>query len=396
MISHMLHLDCPQCGRSHSEEASLTFCVCGSPLFAAYDLFSVIEDIQREIFPSKINSMWRYSQLLPVKSPSFIFSLGEGWTPLITTRRLGKHFGLRLLSIKDEAQNPTGSFKDRGLCVAISKHVELGAESFALPSAGNAAVSTSAYSAVAGADCNIFMPADTPAPFFYDCIAYGAETTAVEGTIADAGNEMRKHGGDWTDLSTTKEPYRVEGKKTLAFEIAEQLGWRVPDAIVCPTGGGTALIGIWKGLGELEALGLIDEKRPRMYAAQSAGCAPIVRAIEQGSKDVEPWRNSETNAVGLKVPSPFAGRLILAAIRQSGGGAVAVAEQEIEPCHRIAARMEGLNICPEAAVGLAGVRNLVEMGQIDYDEEIILLNTGSGARYYYGSTPGREGPTAQE
>lgn len=383
MISHLLHLECPQCGRSHSAEAHATFCVCGSPLFAVYDLFSVIEDIQREQFPTKVNSMWRYSQLLPVKSPSYIFSLGEGWTPLISTRRLGKHLGLRFLSIKDEAQNPTGSFKDRGLCAAVSKHLELGSTSFALPSAGNAAVSASAYSAAGGAECHIFMPSDTPEPFFQDCVTYGAETVHVEGNITDCAKIMKKSGGEWTDLSTTKEPYRVEGKKTLAFEIAEQLGWRVPDAIICPTGGGTALIGIWKGLDELEALGLIESNRPRMYAAQSAGCAPIVRAVEQGSDEIQPWLNSETDALGLRVPSPFAGRLILAAIRQSGGGAVAVAEQEIEPCHRIAARMEGMNFCPEAAVGLAGVRNLVEMGEIDFDEEIVLLNTGSGARYYY-------------
>ncbi len=385
MISHLLHLECPQCSRSHSAETHATFCVCGSPLFAVYDLFSVIEDIQREQFPTEVNSMWRYSQLLPVKSPSFIYSLGEGWTPLTSTRRLGKHLGLRFLSIKDEAQNPTGSFKDRGLCVAISKHLELGSTSFALPSAGNAAVSTSAYSAAGGAECHIFMPSDTPEPFFHDCIIYGAETARVNGNISDCGKAMRKAEGEWTDLSTTKEPYRVEGKKTLAFEIAEQMGWKVPDAIICPTGGGTALIGIWKGLDELEALGLIESKRPRMYAAQSAGCAPIVRAIEQRSEEIQPWQISETEALGLRVPSPFAGRLILAAIRQSGGGAVAVAEQEIEPCHRMAARMEGMDFCPEAAVGLAGIRNLVEMGEIDFDEEIVLLNTGSGARYYYGN-----------
>ncbi|MHA2140447.1 MAG: threonine synthase [Candidatus Thorarchaeota archaeon] len=396
MISHLLHLECPQCSRSYSAETNATYCVCGSPLFPIYDLFSVIEDIQREQFPTKVNSLWRYSQLLPVKSPSFIFSLGEGWTPLINTRRLGKHIGLRFLSIKDEAQNPTGSFKDRGLCVAVSKHLELGSNSFALPSAGNAAVSTCAYSAAGGAECHIFMPSDTPEPFFYDCVNYGAETVRVDGDISDCGKAMRRAEGDWTDLSTTKEPYRVEGKKTLAFEIAEQMGWKVPDAIVCPTGGGTALIGIWKGLGELEALGLIDSKRPRMYAAQSAGCAPIVKAIEQGNEEIQPWQNCETEALGLRVPSPFAGRLILATIRQSGGSAVAVAEQEIEPCHRMAARMEGMDFCPEAAVGLAGIRNLVEMGEIDFDEEIVLLNTGSGARYYYHSQSPNESESVKD
>ncbi len=385
MISQLLYLECPQCGKDYSADVTKTYCICGSPLSAVYDLISVIEDIQTNQFPSRINSMWRYSQLLPVNSPSFIFSLGEGWTPLISTRRLGKHLGLRLLMIKDESQNPTGSFKDRGLCASISKHSELGATSFAMPSAGNAAVSASAYAAAAGAECHIFMPSDTPEPFFRDCEAYGAETIRTGGTISDSAAAMAKRNADWTDLSTTKEPYRVEGKKTMAFEIAEQLGWRVPNAIICPTGGGTALIGIWKGLHELEALGLIDTQRPRLYAAQSAGCAPVVRAIERDTENIEPWPDSQTKALGLNVPSPFAGRLILGAIRGSGGSAVAVAEQEIEPCIRIAARMEGMNLCPEAAVGLAGLRNLIEMGEIDYDEEVVLINTGSGARYYYDS-----------
>ncbi|MFW9800882.1 MAG: pyridoxal-phosphate dependent enzyme, partial [Candidatus Thorarchaeota archaeon] len=202
MISHLLHLECPQCGRDYSADVPQTYCVCGSPLFGVYDFISVIEDIHTGQFPSKINSMWRYSQLLPVKSPSFIYSLGEGWTPLVNARRLDKHLGLRLLSIKDEAQNPTGSFKDRGLCVAISKHFELGARSFAMPSAGNAAVSASAYSSVAGAECHIYMPEDTPEPFFQDCTAYGAVTTRVPGGISDSAKEMNKKGGEWIDLST--------------------------------------------------------------------------------------------------------------------------------------------------------------------------------------------------
>ncbi|MFX0107536.1 MAG: threonine synthase [Candidatus Hodarchaeota archaeon] len=385
MISHLLHLECPQCRRTHSAEVQATYCVCGSPLLAVYDLAGVIEDVHHGDFPSHVNSMWRYSDLLPVKSPSFVISLGEGWTPLIPSRRLGKHLGLRLLSIKDEAQNPTTSFKDRGLCVAVSKHLELGASSFALPSAGNAAVSMSAYCAAGGAECHIFMPSDTPEPFFQDCEMYGARTTRIYGNISDCSREMQAREGNWTDLSTTKEPYRVEGKKTLGFEIAEQLGWRVPDAIICPTGGGTALIGIWKAINELEAVGLIDSKKPRLYAAQAAGCAPVVRAIEHDNDDIEPWVNGETDALGLRVPNPFAGRLILAAIRQSGGNAVGVAENEIEGVRHMAAKLEGLNVCPEAAVGLAGLRNLVEMGEIDYDEEVVLLNTGSGARYYYNN-----------
>lgn len=319
--------------------------------------------------------------LLPVKSPSFIVSLGEGWTPLILSRRLGTHLGLRCLRIKDESRNPTLSFKDRGLCAAISKHIELGANAFALPSAGNAAVSTSAYCAAAGIPSFIFMPEDTPFQFFKDCEMYGAITTASPGTISDSANTMKQKKGDWIDLSTTKEPYRVEGKKTLGFEISEQLGWSVPDAIICPTGGGTALIGIWKSLDELEAIGLIGKERPRLYAAQSEGCAPVVAAFETGEDTIEPWQNGQTKAYGLRVPHPFAGRLILRALRRSGGGAVAVAESEIVSTRNLAAKMEGLDVCPEAAVGLAGLRNLVESGEVDYDEDVVVLNTGSGIKY---------------
>ena len=381
LISHISHLECPQCRRKHSPESVASICVCGSPLFAVYDLVGVREDLVKNDFPSNMNSMWRYSQLLPVKSPSCVVSLGEGWTPLLLSRRLGKHIGLKMLRIKDEAQNPTTSFKDRGLCVAVSKHYELGAKAFALPSAGNAAVSASAYAAAAGLKSYIFMPDDTPYGFFSQCVLFGAVTTRVTGTISDAGAEMKKQNGDWTDLSTTREPYRVEGKKTLGFEISEQTGWSVPDAIICPTGGGTAIIGIWKAFEELETIGLIGSERPKMYAAQSGGCAPIVRAIEQGTDEIEPWVNGETEALGLRVPSPFAGRLILNAIRQSGGGAVAVAEQDIEPTRRMASKLEGLDICPETAVGICGLSNLVDSGKIDYDEDVILLNTGSGARY---------------
>lgn len=341
----------------------------------------VQEELDSGEFPSDINSMWRYSQILPVKSPSYVITLGEGWTPLILSRRIGKHLGLRMLRIKDEAQNPTGSFKDRGLCAAVSKNLELGAKNFALPSAGNAAVSASAYCAAAGIPAHIFMPNDTPEPFFAQCELFGAETIRVEGNITDAGREMRERNGDWTDLSTTKEPYRVEGKKTIGFEISEQMGWSVPDAIICPTGGGTAIIGIWKAFEELESLGLVGNKRPRIYAAQSGGCAPIVRAIEKGTNDLEPWVNGDTLALGLRVPSPFAGRQILSAIRDSGGGAVAVAEQDIEPIRHMVGRLEGLDICPESAVGIAGLRNLIEAGSIDFDEEVVLLNTGGGARY---------------
>jgi threonine synthase len=380
-MSSISHLECPECGKTFSADRPAGYCICGSPLLAKYSFAQVAEAAHCGEFPSDNSSLWRYSMLLPVKSPSFVVSLGEGWTPLLLTRRLGTHLGLRVLRIKDESRNPTLSFKDRGLCVAVSKHLELGVTSFAIPSAGNAAVSMSAYCAAAGAEAHVFMPEDTPKQFFEDCQMFGAVTVQTPGTISDSASVMREQKGNWTDLSTTKEPYRVEGKKTLAFEIVEQLGWSVPDAIICPTGGGTALIGIWKGLDELEAIGLIGHERPRMYAAQSEGCAPIVRAYETDAETIDPWTDGQTKAFGLRVPHPFADRLILNALRRSGGGAVAVAENEIDSTRSLVARMEGINICPEAAVALAGCRNLVEAGTVDYDEDVVVLNTGSGVKY---------------
>ncbi|TFF94745.1 threonine synthase [Candidatus Thorarchaeota archaeon] len=380
-MSNITHLECPECSKSYSADTPASHCVCGSPLLVIYNLGYAADAFNCGEFPTDINNMWRYSQLLPVRSPTFVVSLGEGWTPMTIARRLGKHLGLRLLRIKNETLNPTGSFKDRGLCTAISKHLELGAKEFALPSAGNAAISTSAYCAAAGVPASIFMPEDTPEPFFRDCEMYGASTHRVKGTISDAGKKMSDMNRDWVNLSTTKEPYRVEGKKTMGFEIVEQLGWHVPDAIVCPTGGGTALIGIWKALDELEGIGVIGSERPRLYAAQSGDCAPIVRAIELGRDSLEPWHDPHTEALGLRVPSPFAGRLILSSIRRSGGSAVAVSETEIRPTQIMAARMEGIMMGPEAAVGLGGLRNLVEAGEIDFDEEVVLLNTGTNLRY---------------
>lgn len=381
LMSAISHLECPQCLKVYSAERLATFCICGSPLLAKYNLGPVIDAIECNEFPTEVNSMWRYSMLLPVNSPSFVTSLGEGWSPLVLTRRFGTHIGLKMLRIKDESRNPTLSFKDRGICCAISKNLELGATAFALPSAGNAAVSASAYSAAAGVPVNIFMPEDTPKMFFDDCHLYGALTVSTSGTLSDSASTMKKQNGNWMDLSTTKEPYRVEGKKTLAFEIVEQLGWTIPDVIVCPTGGGTAIIGIWKGLDELEGIGLIGSERPRLYAAQSEGCAPVVRAYETGADSIEPWKNSSTQAYGLRVPKPFADRLIMGALRQSGGGAVAVAEHEIPHIMSLAGKLEGLDVCPETAVGLAGLGNLVESGQIDGDEEVVILNTASGVKY---------------
>lgn len=380
--SQQINLECPKCSRGYEVSLQTSYCECGSPLLVKYDIDTIRQCIQTEPFPLKLNSMWRYSRILPISNTQFQYSLGEGWTPLLNSRRLGEELGMKKLYIKDESRNPTLSFKDRGLCVAVSKYMELGASGFALPSAGNAAISMSAYSATAGATANVFMPDSTPESFIEACELYGAEVVKVEGTISNCGAEMKKQGKNWIDLSTTKEPYRVEGKKTLGYEICEQFNWKVPDVIMCPTGGGTAIIGIWKAFNEMEALGLIGTKRPRLFAAQVEGCAPIVNAVQERLEDIIPWENpDETSAYGLRVPSPFAGKLILNAIRSTNGGAVSVPEFDITPMCKFAARSEGLDICPEAAIAVAGLRKLIESNIVDSNDTIIVLNTASGIRY---------------
>ncbi len=382
LFSALHHLKCPNCGKEYSADTVVGTCDCGSPLFVIYHMRVVEEAMRVDLFPTGVNSLWRYSMLLPLRSPQYVITLGEGWTPLIQAPRLSEHYGLRMLRVKCESQNPTGSFKDRGLSVTVSRHVELGCDKFALPTAGNAGVALSAYCARAGVRCRVYMPEDTPDRFVKECERYGAEVFRVEGTISECRAAMIAESPDFVDLSTTREPYRVEGKKTIGFEIAEQLEWNMPDVIVCPTGGGTALLGIWKAIGELRALGLMDKHDgPRLVAAQSEHCAPVVRAVERGDSQVETWEGPETAALGLRVPSPFAKKLIPKAIRQTKGTAVAVAENDMWEAQRLAAKLEGLDIGPEAAVGLAGIGNLVEAGEIDPDEEVVLLNTGGSARY---------------
>ncbi len=380
-MSCLTHLECPACGNTEDPNRIANLCKCGSTLFAVYDIGEAAGYVGRGEFPSSIRSLWRYSQMLPVLSAKHVISLGEGWTPLLLLRGLTEYIGVTDLAVKDETRNPTFSFKDRGMSVTISKHIELGCNAFVLPSAGNAAVALSAYSAASGASAQVFMPTDTPIQFAKACEAYGTQVNLVDGTISDCATVMRKNIRESIDLSTTREPYRVEGKKTIAFEIAEQMGWTVPDAIICPTGGGTAIIGIWKGMNELEQLGLIDDRRPRLYAVQSATCAPIVDAIERGLEVHEPWSDPRTRALGLRVPSPFAGRLILRAIRETRGGAISVTDEEMQEMQTNGTRLSGLDIGPESAVGLAGLKKLVSRGIIEPDETVVVLNTGTAMRY---------------
>lgn len=381
MFSYFDHLECSACFATYAPTALMNLCPCGAPLLARYRLEEAAAALHREQLVGQ--TLWRYHAMLPVQSPESIVSLGEGMTPLLRAERLGKRLGLRHLYIKDESLNPTGSFKARGLALAIARAAELGVKRVAIPSAGNAGGATAAYAARAGLEAYVFMPRDVPRAFIVECQVNGAHVELVDGLITDAGRHVaagrEAHG--WFDLSTLKEPYRIEGKKTMGYELAEQCGWELPQVIIYPTGGGTGLIGMWKSFDEMEALGWIDSHRPRMVTVQAAGCAPIVRAFESGAARAEPWPNAATIAAGLRVPSAVGDALMLRALRDSAGTAVAVSEEEILWGVRAMGQSEGLFVCPEGGAALAGLRRLVEQGWIDREERVVLFNTGSGLKY---------------
>ena len=364
-------LRCFGCGRSRDHRRLQGLCpACGQPLRVDYALAP-----QAAPEPGGVASLWRYAAALPV-TPQAAVTLGEGWTPLIPAGD-----GVR---VKDEAQNPTGSFKARGMAVAVSAARALGAGALAAPSAGNAAGALAAYAAAAGLPAVVAVPADTPRPFVDECRHYGAELHLVEGTIAEAGAWLRDHGPAGAfDLSTLREPYRVEGKKTIAYELCEQLGGRLPDVVVCPTGGGTALVGIWKALAELEALGWLPAGAtpPRLVCVQAEGCAPLVRAFEAGAAGTEAWPDPHTEAWGLRVPSPVGGSVCLRALRETGGTAVAVAEGDIAPAARDLASRTGVDVCPEGGAAWAAVTMLRASGWIRPGDGVVVLNTGTGLKY---------------
>ena len=382
-MSFMTHLECTKTGMHLSPDTLHNLSPAGAPLFPRYDLEQAREMFSREEVADGPTTLWRYGPLLPVRDPAFAISLGEGFTPLIQARRLGSRFGMRRLLIKEEGLNPTGSFKARGLVMAVARALELGVEEVVIPSAGNAAGAMSAYAAAAGLRAVVFMPIDTPSDFVFECRGFGADVHLIDGLITDCGKIVaeRKQKEGWFDLSTFKEPYRVEGKKTMGYEIAEQLGWRLPDAIIYPTGGGTGLVGMWKAFDEMERLGWIGPERPRMISVQSEGCAPIVRAFEQGTEHAEPWENASTLASGLRVPSAVADFLILRAIRESGGTAVAVSDAEMLHCCWEIACMEGILPAPEGGATLAALKRLLDSGDVSPNEEVVLFNTGSAYKY---------------
>jgi len=382
--STLSHLECGACAATYDPEQLRNLCpACGKPLLARYDLRTAAATLTRAALATRRADMWRYREMLPVRDDAAILCLGEGWTPLARAARLGQQIGCANTLIKDESLNPTGSFKARGLSAAVSRAYELGARELAIPSAGNAAGAMSAYAALAGLPAHVFMPADVPVAFRAECKALGARVTLVDGLINDCGVKVREGAAEygWFDLSTLKEPYRIEGKKTMGYELAEQLGWSLPDVIIYPTGGGTGLIGMWKAFDELEALGLIGPARPRMVSVQSDGCAPIVRAFEAGVEHAPIWQGARTIADGLRVPAAIGDFLILRALRASGGTALAVSDAEMIAAADLIGATTGIFPAPEGGACLAAQRRLLASGWIGPDETVVLFNTGSGLKY---------------
>jgi threonine synthase len=382
------HLECTGTGEEFESERLSRLSPSGKPLFARYDLDGIRAGFGMADVANRRADLWRYAEVLPVRDPKARIGLGEGWTPMIDAPRTADRLGVQKVWVKDEGQNPTGSFKARGLCLAVCRAVELGAEAVALPSAGNAGSAAAAYGAAAGIPVHVVLPSDTPSPILEEMRALGADVQLLDGLISDCAKVVQKgvqeHG--WFDLSTLKEPYRVEGKKTMGYELAEQLGGRLPDAIVYPTGGGTGLIGMWKAFDEMEQLGWIDSTRPKMFTVQAAGCAPMVRAWESGADHADTWEGAATYASGLRVPGAVGDFLILRALRESGGGAVAVPDHRMAEWVATLGADTGIFAAPEGGATAAAVPMLREMGLIEADDEVVLFNTGSGLKYV-GMTP---------
>jgi threonine synthase len=378
------YLECGQCGAAYddAEQPWGTSPCCEKPLLARYELVHLRGRFTPASLAGRPPTMWRYAEVLPVRDAAFRLSLGEGMTPLLEADRLGHALGLERLWLKDEGQNPTGSFKARGLGMAVARAWELGLDTIALPSAGNAGSAAAAYAAAAGLSAHVAVPRDTPRPILEEMRALGADVEMVPGHIGDAatviGRGVERHG--WFDVSTLKEPYRVEGKKTMAYELVEQLG-RVPDALIYPTGGGTGIVGMWKAFAEMEELGWIGAERPRMISVQGAGCAPLVRAWDQGHESAAPWEDPRTYAAGLRVPRAIGDFLVLEAIRASGGAAVAVPDESMREAVAMIGRLTGVFSAPEGGATAAAVPRLLERGWLRPDEEVVLFITGSGLKY---------------
>jgi threonine synthase len=384
-MSYLRTLECTSCAAQFSIKSVQTFCHdCQAPLLARYDLATAKLHIDRDKIHTQPRGMWRWHELLPVRELSNVVSLGEGDTPLLALDRVGKDLRLSKLYLKDESLNPTGTFKARGLSAAISKANELGIRKVIIPTAGNAGGALAAYAARGGLEACIFMPKDTPQSNIVESVITGAKVFFVEGLINDAANEAKEKASQegWFDVSTFKEPYRCEGKKIMGFEIAEFFNWHLPDVIIYPTGGGTGLVGMWKAFEELESLGWLETRnKPKLVAVQAEGCAPIVSSFHSGKDHCDLWQDARTVATGLKVPKSFADRMILRDLRQSGGTAITVSDQEIVFAQKLLASKEGIFAAPEGAATLAGLINLQRSRWIDPEQQIVLFNTGTGLKY---------------
>ncbi|MCB1024206.1 MAG: threonine synthase [Acidobacteria bacterium] len=382
---NVTYLECANCDLRHEANKLANLCTaCGKPLSAKYDLGRARQTLTKDSLKTRNSDLWRYREVLPVVDDANIISLGEGWTPLLRTKRLASALPIKLdLYIKDESNNPTQSFKSRGMTTAVSMAKELGVTKLAVPSAGNAAGALAAYAARAGMEAHIYMPGDTPRANIVECQQSGAFVTLIDGLITDCGAEIakRKDAEGWFDVSTLKEPYRLEGKKTMGYELAEQFDWDLPDIILYPTGGGTGLIGMWKAFNEMEEMGWIDSRRPRMVSVQSTGCSPIVDAFHAGKRFADEFENAATVASGLRVPKAVGDFMIIDALNESNGTAVAVSDEELTKAVKEIGSSEGLFVAPEGAACLPALRKLIEQGFVREDERVVIYNTGAGVKY---------------
>lgn len=375
-------LVCSRCKKYYNPGQAINLCECGGPLLVRYDLSSVKSTWRKEQLRTSVPSMWRYAPVLPAELSDAV-TLNEGWTPLIQTKSLGRELGATDLWVKDEGRNPTDSFKARGLSCATTMAKKLGLKKLAIPSAGNAASALAAYGAAAGMESHIFMPKDVPQANFIECKAFGAHVTLVDGLISDCGRIVgeRKAAEGWFEVSTLKEPYRIEGKKTMGYEVLEQFNWEVPDAILYPCGGGVGLIGMWKAFAELEELGWIGQERPKMISVQAMGCEPITRAFQQNATASQFFENAHTVASGLRVPKALGDFLVLDAVRESGGTAISISDEDMLDAGVLLAEHEGIFAAPEGGACVAAVRQLLKTGFLKSSERIVIYNTGSGLKY---------------
>lgn len=383
-MSFVTHLECARCGALADHREVQQVCgACGGPYLVRYDLARVKEEVPKNVLYSRQPHLWRYRELLPLETPEDVVTLGEGATPLMEAPTLGEHLDLHRILLKDEGLLPTGTFKARGAAVGVTRARELGVTTIVLPTAGNAGAAWAAYGARAGIGVVVVMPVDTPEAIQRETASYGARTYVVDGSIVDAARAVREVVAEygWYDASTLREPYRVEGKKTMGFELAEQLQWVLPDVIVYPTGGGVGLIGMWKAFAELRAVGWVDAKLPRFVAVQAAGCAPIVKAFEAGAEESEPWPDPQTIAAGLRVPKALGDFLVLRALRESNGIAIRVSDDEIRETMRLVATMEGVLVCPEGAAAVVAAYHLRQRGWLDEHDDVVVFNTGTGLKY---------------